>query len=99
MKLNTEVKKRFNKVIDTAIAEKWEGINGKKEFAEFIKTNPQNLYGLKAEGRYVTVEMIHAVCKHLNVNANYIITGTGSVRNKNNDYENMVLKIQKIVNM
>lgn len=97
MKLNSEIKKRFNKVIDTAIMEKWNGVEDKKGIAEIMGVIPQKFYNLPS-GRYVTVEMIHGLCKHFEVNANYIITGTGTMRNKNNDFENMVLKIQKIVN-
>lgn len=96
MKINTEIKKRFYKVIDTAIAERWNGVSDKKSFAEVAKIDKQKFYNLEA-GRNITVEMIYGLCKYFGVNANYIITGKLPIKNTDESAWDKLHQIEKIL--
>ncbi len=99
MNPRTEIKKRFLKVMRLAIAEQWEGIDNKKEFAEVADIMPQQLYAIETQkGRNPTPEMIYNVCKRFGVSANYIIIGIEPMKlTDSNNLESRLKRLEKVL--
>lgn len=99
MNIQKDLKKRYLKIMHTAMAERWNGISNKKDFAESIGITAQQLYHIETEkNRNVTVQMIFALCSAYDVNANHLILGSLPVRNSKLDSDEKLLKIQRIIN-
>ena len=98
-KLRLEIKDRFFKVMRLAIAEQWDGIDSEAAFADGIDIMPQQLSHIKnQEGRNITTEMIHNLCKKFDVNANFVIVGALPVKNSKSAAEKKLQQIEKILN-
>lgn len=97
MKIDESINKRLLKVVDTAIAEEWHGIDTQKSFAEYCNIDPGRISHIRQGIRNASPDIIHLVCKKLNINANYIIIGTLPMKNESDDSQEKINLIRKIV--
>lgn len=93
-----EIKKRFLKLMRTAIAEQWNGVKTEGQFADAIGVFPQQVYHIKTEdGRHVTVEMINNICQTFGVDANYFFSAEAPMKKQKMPAEEKIKKIQRIL--
>lgn len=97
MKIAEDINKRLLKVVDIAIAEEWQGIDTQKSFAKYCAIDAGRISHIRQGIRNASPDIIHLVCKKLNVNANYIITGTLPIKNESDGLQEKINLIRKIV--